>query len=196
MTDLPRHPGDLLRLAIKDLQLCQRSQGYKIDMAIWHRLQPDGLCHVCLAGAVVAKSLQQPIGAYEQNIGLHNTMCMFAIDHFRKGRVYAGLQSLSLGCPSHYPFKVDVPDYDKNRRGFFRALRTLAKTLDTEYPNHNLPPLITKLTTPRPSPTAFSFTDFLFSFVAPVCLIVATATLTHDGYAPRFTKGVFPISAS
>ena len=59
MTALPDKPSQLLRLAVKDAQLCQQDPNYRLDMGTWH--SPVGsLCFVCMAGAVMAKTLKLP----------------------------------------------------------------------------------------------------------------------------------------
>jgi len=58
MTKLPDKIGDLIRLAVKDLTLCESSPKYGINMNIWHaRNEEDNICYVCLAGSVMAQSL-------------------------------------------------------------------------------------------------------------------------------------------
>jgi len=56
MTRLPDSVGDLIRLAIKDLEACESSPNYKIEMDVWHKPDPvDNKCWVCLAGSVMAQ---------------------------------------------------------------------------------------------------------------------------------------------
>jgi len=61
MSTLPSKLGDLIRLAIKDLEACESTPGYLIEMAEWHTYVPDeDICYVCLAGAVMANTLKVP----------------------------------------------------------------------------------------------------------------------------------------
>ena len=60
---LPPIGPELIRVAIRDLEAAERDPAYKIDMAYWHDLLFDDRCHVCLAGAVLAKSLHLDPGA-------------------------------------------------------------------------------------------------------------------------------------
>ncbi len=53
---LPDKPSALLRLALRDLEACERDTRYIIDMQDWHEPRGD-LCHVCLSGAVMTQSL-------------------------------------------------------------------------------------------------------------------------------------------
>ncbi|MFT5127451.1 MAG: hypothetical protein ACI8W8_001054 [Rhodothermales bacterium] len=61
MSALPEKLSELLTAAINDLEACESADGYSIDMNVWH--QWDGghqTCAVCLAGAVMAQSLEFP----------------------------------------------------------------------------------------------------------------------------------------
>lgn len=48
-------PSQLLRLAVEDAKLCEQDDRYYLDMDYWHEAK-DGLCRVCMAGAVMAKT--------------------------------------------------------------------------------------------------------------------------------------------
>lgn len=56
---LPSKPSALIRQAVRDLQSCERSSRYWIDMHQWHTPHGDhdDVCYVCLAGSVMAQSL-------------------------------------------------------------------------------------------------------------------------------------------
>lgn len=53
---LPDKLSDLLIVALTDLELCENDERYNIFMGAWHTPCGDGICHVCLAGSVIAKS--------------------------------------------------------------------------------------------------------------------------------------------
>jgi hypothetical protein len=55
--ELPSKMHKLLDVALKDLMSCARSPKYTIDMSEWHTTYID-TCRVCMAGAVMAKSLE------------------------------------------------------------------------------------------------------------------------------------------
>jgi len=57
-----KKPSSLIRLALADLKKCEADPAYKIDMDNWHlpisnRTGSNTVCHVCFAGAVLAKTL-------------------------------------------------------------------------------------------------------------------------------------------
>lgn len=65
MNKLPDKKSDLLILALEDYFKIKNDLRYCIDMTDWHiGTSYRTLCTVCLAGAVMAKSLQVPIGDY------------------------------------------------------------------------------------------------------------------------------------
>jgi hypothetical protein len=53
---LPEIPSELIRLAIKDLELCEQDSNYTIDMSDWYADRGE-YCSVCLAGAVMVQEL-------------------------------------------------------------------------------------------------------------------------------------------
>jgi len=59
MSVLPDNLGDLIRLAVKDLEACEADPMYVINLETFHvPLEGEDLCEVGLAGAVIAKTLQ------------------------------------------------------------------------------------------------------------------------------------------
>jgi len=59
MNILPDKIGDLIRIAVKDLTLCEANPTYMINMDEWHTPNTDASrCCVCLAGAVMAQTLK------------------------------------------------------------------------------------------------------------------------------------------
>lgn len=54
---LPNKPSALLQLALDDLERCEKDPHYEIYMGEWHS-PGDKHCLVCMAGAVIAKTLE------------------------------------------------------------------------------------------------------------------------------------------
>ncbi len=87
---LPLHPVKCLKIAIKDLRMVAADKRYKPNAGTWHSMKThdDGYCHVCLAGAVIAGTLDNPIN---EELLLHhfddNTSMMLEIlDDIRLNR--------------------------------------------------------------------------------------------------------------
>lgn len=55
----PKTLWQLLELALTDLEKAEKSKKHKIDMDVWYK--PNGVCTVCLAGSVMAFSLDAAI---------------------------------------------------------------------------------------------------------------------------------------
>ena len=90
-------PSMLITLAIEDLARCKADLSYFVDMSDWHVPKSETeVCEVCLAGAVMAKSLgARRTGFYipiDFNASASNSLG--ALDLFRKGRVAEGLRYL------------------------------------------------------------------------------------------------------
>ena len=54
---LPEKPSAFLRHAVSDLKKCEDDPNYRVTMYNFHSPNMDGRVFVCLAGAVMAKSL-------------------------------------------------------------------------------------------------------------------------------------------
>lgn len=62
---LPDKRSELLRLAIADLQSVAKDSRYKVVMANWHSpSQSTATCEICLAGAVMVKTLGADISSF------------------------------------------------------------------------------------------------------------------------------------
>jgi hypothetical protein len=57
---LPDTLSGLLRVAVRDARLVQKDPAYRLDMGTWHSPTGNERCSVCLAGAVMAKTLERP----------------------------------------------------------------------------------------------------------------------------------------
>lgn len=55
--DLPEKPSALLRLAVNDAKAVRRRKNTTLDMRAVASVRADGLCHACMAGAVMLRSL-------------------------------------------------------------------------------------------------------------------------------------------
>lgn len=62
---LPNKPSALLRVAVADAKKIEQTPGYCLNMGSWHRAaadsfsyEPNDACEVCLAGSVMACTLQ------------------------------------------------------------------------------------------------------------------------------------------
>jgi len=99
MINLPSKLGDIIRLAINDLERCESTPGYRVKMAEWHRYVPDeDLCYVSLAGVVMANTLQVPRDVTD-----------FPALDFEEGLGVLDLAQAYVGTPSYYSW-VSVVD--------------------------------------------------------------------------------------
>lgn len=126
MKPLPDKPSELIRLALADLEECEKDPRYAIGMVRWHAPE-DGRCVVCLAGAVMAKSLDAPIDQFV--VPEDDQKALYALDEFRVGNILQAL--LYMGYPSspieNYRF---INRYGTDRDVFKSDMRTLAEDLE------------------------------------------------------------------
>jgi hypothetical protein len=88
MTALPDKPSELLEVALRDLEACRNDPRYTIDLEKCH--EPiDGQCNVCLAGAVIAKSLHfapsQCVVVSKSITDMGTYKKLLALDNLRSG---------------------------------------------------------------------------------------------------------------
>lgn len=104
---LPGKYSELIRLAIADLEKCENDPLYRIDMYFYH--QPHfNHCYVCLAGAVMAKTLGAKVDktclpsyfTYRQKVMLEN------LDLLRDG-IFHGLPEKEAEVLNEHPAPAD-----------------------------------------------------------------------------------------
>jgi len=90
MNILPKKLSALIGVARKDLAAAGASPDYTVDMQFWHTGNIEGgPCAVCLAGAVIAGTLQADIryGVDPRDYGRRDYRALQALDHVARGRV-------------------------------------------------------------------------------------------------------------
>ena len=127
-TKLPNKLSDCIDVALADLAKVERSKKYIVNMAIWH-LAVEEKCAVCLAGAVMAKTLDLP--ATEDRFdpvgfGKHNDFRLAALNYLRCGSprlaFCLGLwRRLPKGVSAQFP----VTAYEQDTKKFKRDMRKL-----------------------------------------------------------------------
>lgn len=68
---LPDKLSDLLEVAVNDAKKCGADPRYKLAMQSWHEPRL-GVCNVCLAGSVIAKTLKTKTDTYSSPGSYHD----------------------------------------------------------------------------------------------------------------------------
>lgn len=95
-----RNVSGLIRIALADLEACEADPLYEIDMDVWH--VPNSHCAICLAGSVMAKTLNVPRtwkfhqGTLEPFFSDLVARQLMALDFFRIGWHESGWEVLEL----------------------------------------------------------------------------------------------------
>ena len=130
--NLPDKPSELIRLALADLALCAADPNYAIDMGQWH-MPEYGVCRVCLAGAVIAKTLNATRAAelYPEDFP-ENRKKINALDDFRDGWVCSALDELGhdLSNWGHGAGYREITSYRADPGAFMADMRQLADDLE------------------------------------------------------------------
>lgn len=130
---LPNKPSELIRLALKDLKAVEKSKKYTISMnRAYHEPRDDAPCIICFAGAIIAKSLKQPVDLQLDPADFDaDTSCKLrALDSFRLGEINEGLDEMGLKLDFiHYDERRIIP-YENSPKYFKRDMEELAQDLE------------------------------------------------------------------
>lgn len=131
MITLPDLPSALIRVALADLKVCEADPLYDVRMLFWHQPNQRDVCYVCLAGAVIAKSLsvQKDHRAEPDDFEVEVGDKLHAINSFRTGDVNTGLVSLGLK-PIDLPRKDMVGYTRASPQQFHKQMGLLAQELE------------------------------------------------------------------
>ena len=127
---LPDKPSELIRLALQDLELCEESPLYEVDMNVYHEPE-DSVCAVCWAGSVIAQTLK---GDIFETLGPRDfpedEEKLYTLDLLRQGAVGSALDMLEV------PWKgrgfISSVTYEESPNGFKRDMAYIAEELAHE----------------------------------------------------------------
>lgn len=142
MTELPDLPSALIRLAVHDLELVESDSRYRVSMDYWHRPNTSifgctlsfdfKYCNVCLAGAVLAKSIGVAPDAIMRLCDLEPVVSnkMVALDNFRVGKINRALSYMNHTHKENVEDREVVP-YEQDPKFFKAEMLEIADYLET-----------------------------------------------------------------
>ena len=136
-----RRLSNLIRRALSDLAACEIHDDYVVDMRVWHAPGKDsGQCVVCLAGAVMAQTLDAPFGSsvhpsdyIRQNDGIDKWLCysaLIAIDMARKGELREALTEMGCRVPEQLLDFRQITPYSTDSAKFRHDMFNVVAYLD------------------------------------------------------------------
>ena len=133
-------PSELIRVALIDLELCEKDDKYFVSMNSWHHpYKKEDICYVCLAGAVMAKSLHMNRARFGEPCDFPRqiSLKLRALNWLREGRVTKGMSVYfeSMGdniIPKIMLEDVSVTPYWANPHNFKVDMHDLADALEKE----------------------------------------------------------------
>lgn len=149
---LPEKVSELIRLALADLRKIEGDNRYVVNMMTWHVPTWHGgseECSVCLAGAVMAKTLHAEICQRVDPIAIaetqHDLMALIGLNELRIGNFSYAASSFCntresrevfesvcrATCPDGLASYHDEDD-DENRSRFYDDFNRLADALERE----------------------------------------------------------------
>lgn len=128
---LPDKPSDLIDLALADLEKAEKSDDYIIEMNVWHKPNDDGKCLVCLAGAVMAFSLNfdREMKYVLANMPKNNQHKMSALNHFRYGAIRTGFNYMGIPFEADQPQERYITPYDESPEEFKSQIKRMVKEI-------------------------------------------------------------------
>ena len=133
---LKLRPSELVRWALNDLAACEADPGYEIDMGEWHTsraYEDHSVCQVCLAGAVMAQTLDV---AYDVSLSAHGMdyaiqQQLYMLDYFQDGFIVLGLYGVGFldETPEDWS-DVDIVPYAYDPEMFRRSMEHLVSELE------------------------------------------------------------------
>ena len=132
--ELPDKPSELLALALFDLEKVERSSEYEVIMGDWHQPKKSGVCEVCMAAAVMAKTLKvdRLITRMPSDFETDTEKKLCAIDYLRRGDLTVALYVLGFDHPRFLVGEIDVVDYQDDPQQFKKDMQDLIKALKGE----------------------------------------------------------------
>lgn len=143
VSKLPDKPSALIRVALEDLEKCEKDPRYEINMGRWHERtltdedNPDSAkCAVCFAGVVVANRLGlTPDETFRFKAFDYETRSkLLALDEFRCGCWRIALAHMGINEPSEpleiNPFEIAI--YRQDPAQFKTDMRALADLLESK----------------------------------------------------------------
>lgn len=94
-------PSEFLQQALEDYDVVSKDPSYRVNMSSWHRPSYDGVCEVCLAGCVMAKSFS---ASPQSNLMPSDLTCgdfqthkkLMALDSLRTGDLNGAMVDLGF----------------------------------------------------------------------------------------------------
>lgn len=132
MRELSEIPSMAIEQAVQDLEAVEADSRYVVDMGDWHRYFPEyETCSVCLAGAVMAKSLNAAADKDYSPTTLFDPSTsnrLRGLDKFRAGLIDEGLRLFGRGLSIPMSDVVHM-SYGSNPALFKQQMRELAARL-------------------------------------------------------------------
>ena len=126
---LPDKLSDLIEVALRDLEAVENDERYTVNMDWWHR--PGDTCLVCLAGSVMAKSLDVSPDRtrYPNDFDDRTEAKLDVLNWARLGDVDYALYHLDVPQSSYTSFNRSVVDYQDDPEQFKADMREIVAVL-------------------------------------------------------------------
>lgn len=127
--ELPDKMSELIRVALGDLREAEKAPDVVVDMGQWKAVL-GGICHVCLAGAVMRKAVAANIDSHPSDFSFDTADKLTALDWLRDGLVDGAARCLGMKqWPELGVFYREITAYSDNPAKFYADMEKLADDL-------------------------------------------------------------------
>lgn len=127
---IPTRPSALIRHALDCLRVIERDPRYVINMGVWNTVAPNGQCHVCFGGAVMAVSYGwSPRKTVDDVAQFPAPEIAKALNAARSGHAYAMFEYVGLNDGKGVFFDRSISHYDGPNGRFHRDMNRFADDL-------------------------------------------------------------------
>lgn len=132
---LPNKPSKILREALRELLLIEKQKHFRVNLDVYvEENSDDGVCEVCLAGAVMvnrnsrvreAKTLRE-FHAFSRSAWNKFNF----LDTIRRGLIARAFEHLNIQRPKEMPLLIYVHPYSINPKRWRQDIRKIAYLLE------------------------------------------------------------------
>jgi hypothetical protein len=136
VSKLPTTPSKLIRLALKDLKICEQDSSFNISTFVTYFNTYDSPCEVDIVGSVIAQTLgHRSVSQVSSTNFREDEFPLKALYEFSRGHIVdafseLGFNDLGLDLPKNLRRYITIPYYHTDPESFKGQMHYLADELE------------------------------------------------------------------